>query len=931
MSRALRARRRPARWLPRRLRRTAGLALLALTPGLGCGREFFRQWADQDVTEAVFEKSRDPRWKLPTFTVEPPAMSRFADSYDVDRPAAPPDDYATEALSPYPQKPHIRLLTPLEGTGYVEMLDAGTRYEPPPSIEEQLRAAGASTGGPAPAPLDEGGLPGAEPPASPNPSPFGPDVLIPGQAPQNSGPVPGAMTPNSSDEAPPSPVPGVNPDASDSPQTGSPKRDPGVLSAAFQAPSTPPANLAEPAPLPGSTPGGELAPGTGGPAQVPEIIDPQDLAPRGTQDILPGPIGQPGADQGEVGYATSDFASQLSPQYVEYNQATTAGLPADSRPYVVGPAQALQLALINSRAYQFQIETIYLNSLNVTLARFGFEPQFFASFGGVPTAPAAGLPPGVGGASSFNYRSREAPGGQLSQLNLTTAAGFGKVFVFGGRFLAAFANTTVFNFVGNNPSQPTVSSSLPLSFVQPFLRNGGRAVVLEPLTQAERTLLYSIRDFARFRQLFFVSTLTQGQPLGGAGGAADPSPGLLSVLQQYQVAENNRYIVAAYERTLQIFQEYAKGGAASGISQLQVDQIDQNLQNARFSLINAQTQFRNTLDQFKQQLGLPPDLPMIPDRSLLDGFRNVFKELDSWQRRPNHSPEELDAILAGLPSLDNVVLDGRPLFDLSGPVPQPVYADTERQEEFLLTAERIALENRLDLMNQRAILYDLWRQIAVQANSLLPVLTVNFSNQLLTPPTTTNPFAFTSQSFSSQLSLQTELPLIRVAERNNFRTALINYQRQRRILMQQEDSVKFAVRQEVRLLIQFMENYQITKQNLLLALRQRDQSLQQIVAPPDQGAGGGGAATSQAIQTQNFILAVNQILNNLNNLIQTWVSYQTQRLALYRDLGIMPYDEWEAYFELFPASAGAPAAQPGPGGPPAGGAPDVIPTPDLQP
>ena len=73
-----------------------------------------------------------------------------------------------------------------------------------------------------------------------------------------------------------------------------------------------------------------------------------------------------------------------------------------------------------------------------------------------------------------------------------------------------FANQLVFNFVGKNPIQPTVQSSLPLTFVQPFLRGAGRAVVLENLTQAERTLLYQARVFAKFRQEFIVTVLTGG-------------------------------------------------------------------------------------------------------------------------------------------------------------------------------------------------------------------------------------------------------------------------------------------------------------------------------------------------------------------------------------------------------------------------------------
>ncbi|MHC5543378.1 hypothetical protein ACYOEI_34580, partial [Singulisphaera rosea] len=79
------------------------LAVLAVGTQLGCTREFFREWANQDVSEAVFEKSRDPRWRIDLFSIDPPAMARYADPYDPDVPPAPPDDYATQAMSPVPQ------------------------------------------------------------------------------------------------------------------------------------------------------------------------------------------------------------------------------------------------------------------------------------------------------------------------------------------------------------------------------------------------------------------------------------------------------------------------------------------------------------------------------------------------------------------------------------------------------------------------------------------------------------------------------------------------------------------------------------------------------------------------------------------------------------------------------------------------------------
>ena len=82
--------------------------------------------------------------------------------------------------------------------------------------------------------------------------------------------------------------------------------------------------------------------------------------------------------------------------------------------------------------------------------------------------------------------------------------------------LFQFANQTVVELT--NPTRPHTSSvsTINLDFVQPLLRGGGRAVTLEPLTQAERNLLYDVRDYARFRKLFYQSITTGGNiPIAG--------------------------------------------------------------------------------------------------------------------------------------------------------------------------------------------------------------------------------------------------------------------------------------------------------------------------------------------------------------------------------------------------------------------------------
>jgi hypothetical protein len=52
------------------------------------------------------------------------------------------------------------------------------------------------------------------------------------------------------------------------------------------------------------------------------------------------------------------------------------------------------------------------------------------------------------------------------------------------------------------------------------------------------------------------------------------------------------------------------------------------------------------------------------------------------------------------------------------------------------------------------------------------------------------------------------------------------------------------------------------------------------------------------------------------DLTNGWQAYQSARLFVYRDIGILPYDEWEAFSELFPSQYHGPII----GQAPAGGA-----------
>ena len=901
MSRSPRARQLTRRKIGRSA--LAGLAVgLGLTSQVGCGREFFRHWADQDVSEAIFEKSRDPHARLEKFTMEPPATSRFANPYDVDRQPAPPDDPMTQALSPTPQFPYHRLMVPAEGTAYLDMMNGGPRYESPPPQAT-------------PPPV----VPSTDPRNNPPPpDPGTPNTFRPAE---NSGTTPPGATLNrgTAKSIAVAALPAAS-RATPPPARTRPK-DPGVLLTSFQDPASP-ATTPTGAALPSIGPGQDLPALPGGlPAQDP--TKPQKPAterltsPGAALDPNPGiDINSPAGPRPPATATSNEFLEKLNPIIV-LDEAQASGYRRDSKPFLVGPAEALQLALTNSRTYQFRLENIYVTGLATTLARFGFQPQLYAGFS-PRTAPSAGIASNPG--NNFAYNTRET-GSPRSLLNMGTAVGVGKTLNFGGQLAAGFANTLVFNFLGTHPSQPQVTSSLPLAFSQAFLQGGGRAVTLENLTQTERNLLYEIRGFTRMRQSVVPAFLTSNQALdGNAGTAADTSPGYLAILQFIQNVENDRNTLAGYVQLFELYRNYVGGGASSGISQIQVDQIASQIQSTRGQLLADEATYKSQLDTYKVALGLPPDVPMLLDRSPVRSFNTVFKNLVLWARRGG-DPEDLNGIILGLPKLESIVVDSRPLFRY-GTDPGtrnllvPEFADPDKQQEILIAAERIALENRLDLMDARARLYDAWRQLAFQANGLKGVFNVSLSNQITTAPGNTNPLAFIDQAKQFQVSFQTELPLVRVQQRNAYRLATITYNRQQRVLQDNEDNVKQQVRTEIYQLISLAENYEIGKVNLLVTIRQRDFSVRQIISPPDSAQAGANSA-NQATQTNNLITGINNILNIQRNLLGNWVSFQTQRLALYRDLGLIPYDEWEAYYEFFPANPSPGSATPAGGNGPA--------------
>ncbi|MCA9073467.1 MAG: TolC family protein [Planctomycetaceae bacterium] len=213
-------------------------------------------------------------------------------------------------------------------------------------------------------------------------------------------------------------------------------------------------------------------------------------------------------------------------------------------------------------------------------------------------------------------------------------------------------------------------------------------------------------------------------------------------------------------------------------------------------------------------------------------------------------------------------------------------------------AVAIALENRLDLKNQRAIVMDARRRVEVAANALQSNLDLVVEGEMNTPgpPGNTNPFEFRGDISALRAGVSFDAPLDLNNERNIYRAALIDYQRAKRDYMLLEDRVKQQVRADWRQMEVLKRNLETARQSTRIAAAQFDSTVSEAYAPKGVG---GGRASVPGLSGQNILQALNSVLSAQNNMIRFWVGYEQNRLNIFRDMGIMevgPDNVWNDPF-----------------------------------
>ena len=248
-----------------------------------------------------------------------------------------------------------------------------------------------------------------------------------------------------------------------------------------------------------------------------------------------------------------------------------------SLPEIVG------LGLVDSREHQTEKERLYLAALSVTLERFDYSAKF--------------LP--VGNGVDADTTSSRSAGQTTRSSGIASFLGIDKMLATGGTLLASFANNVVLTYDGPDGWATDVASELFVSFNQSLFQ---RDILLEPLIQSERDLVYAARDFARFRRVFFVDLASRYYDL----------------LRNYRSIEIESQNYFSLVRTYEQATAEARAGVKNAPNPVAVDQFEQSMLSGRSSLISTCNRLEQVLDNLKIAVGLPTETPINIDLSELD-------------------------------------------------------------------------------------------------------------------------------------------------------------------------------------------------------------------------------------------------------------------------------------------------------------------------
>ncbi len=479
---------------------------------------------------------------------------------------------------------------------------------------------------------------------------------------------------------------------------------------------------------------------------------------------------------------------------------------------------AIRIAAANNRDFQAQKETLFQAALRLDLE----AKEFRSTFKGMLQGDIATTKPGD------DRSSGSAVGGDF---------GFAQKFRNG----IELASSLSLDLAKMLSSSHGASFGLRYdgSISIPLLRGSGEFVVAEPLTLAQRNLVYQVREFEQYKRDFVVRI-------------ASSYLGVLRTAQTLKNQEEN------YKRIVTSTRRSRRMADAGLMPEYQFDQTIQNELSARVSWVSAQQSLDASLEAFRVLLGLPPEAKVFPKR------------------------DELDALVAANAKLN----EGTIVADYTGKVPSadapvelvmPDRSHAGPNEIDTMKALTLAFERRPDLRNMKEKIEDAQRAVLVAEDRLRAELTLGGnasfgeSRGVYSGDQPDGSFRPNHGAYSAFLRL--DLPIERTAERNNYRNSLIALEKSVRSYQALEDTIKQDVYGKLRDLLEHRESVIIQLQAVKLAERR--------VKSTDLLLQAGRAELRDLLESQSALLSAQ------NSLYFAVVSYRVNELEFQRTLGVL--------------------------------------------
>ena len=524
--------------------------------------------------------------------------------------------------------------------------------------------------------------------------------------------------------------------------------------------------------------------------------------------------------------------------------------------------EAVCIAAAHSAAFRERKEALYSAALALDLEADGFRTAFSGklreAISSSKAKSSASPTPAEGDVEVETTRDRRDAGSTT-----TAELGLSRKFENGADLSSSLAVDFARMLTGDKDSSRGIRLEVSLSI--PLLRGSGRLVVREPLTQAERNLVYEVRAFEQYKQRFTVEIISA----------------YLGVLNQAKQLENQ---ADSYRRVVTSTRRSRRMADAGRLKEYEFDQSFQQELSARNAWVAAQQGYQAVLEGFRMKLGLPPDARVEPRPEELSALQSYA---ESFARR-------------GMGEYN----DGKPVpaADEDPELVEPDDSNAGPMEIGLDRALALAFANRLDLQTARDKVEDAQRAILIAEDRLRAEVTLG-----ATASAGEGRSASSASSDNAKLDLgratlsgllTVDLPFHRTAERNAYRESLIALEKSVRAYQGQEDAIKRDVAQKLRDMLENREKISI--QFIALGLAERR------VRSTDLLLQSGRAEIRDVLDAQDALLSAQ------NTLLSAVTGYRIGELELQESLGVLKgyadgtWREFDFAAEVAPATPDAP-------------------------